>query len=128
MVANNSLWTVGLPVSRDATTPGMTSNNSAQWLYPAVWTQVTGVSVSSEWDRVATDAVYPGSVSAVVHGGPGVGSVDLVTGVVLGVDVQSAVQCVGERGAGAGEVGGRGVAQWERREVGVRHARVVDWV
>ena len=79
VVANDSLWTVGLPVARDATSPGMTSNNSAQWLYPAVWTQVTGVNVSSEWDRVVTDSTYPGSIVGVVHGGPGVGSVDLVS-------------------------------------------------
>jgi hypothetical protein len=74
VLANGTGWTLDLPVTRSAATPGMTSNNSVQWLYPAVWTELAGVALGPG-DALGVDPThaYPGSIAAAAHAD---GSVD----------------------------------------------------
>lgn len=79
VVSENGLWAVSLPVTRNCTAPGMTGNNASNWLYPAVWTPLVGVTVAANTDYIITDAEITGSVAAVVVGGAAPGQVQFVT-------------------------------------------------
>jgi hypothetical protein len=89
------VWTATLPVVRNGSSPGMSSNNASQWLYPVQWSPLlSDVAVDATSDRVATSPDAPGGIFAIVHGDAHGGA---AAGVVsyLTCDGGGACKCVG---------------------------------